>query len=461
MKADNCSGRCLSGRKRWLIFCRLGRRPLQLLFLTCAIRAHAITLDAALAQTLERNPEIQQARIALEGAAGRRVVLHSVAYPDVRLDVFGGDQGGHRAGEASNQPFAFARGGFIQPVFNLAVPASWRRGDIEVLLAEQQLNVAIIDQLHAARVAFYTALYNRALGQLGGAQRERLAGNVASEMQRYEAGNTDRGAVAAARSLEEQLEPRIEEANRGYGAALLTLTQSTAAPANADAELPNPEGELRLRTVDFDVATESKTALVRRADLQLARLVVRAAEADQRMIEAAYFPRIDAIGSGTYIPVTVRRGNSGTGQRANDVISSEVRGGGAFTWRVIDNGKTIGASMRQHAIREMNELVLHRLEANVPRELERIRNTLTAIHSRQEALTSAATAADQNVITIQQNLGQGVASQLEFRTAETSYLQTKTALLTAAFEQNVAIAEWDRVTGRYFQFADETAERQH
>ena len=41
--------------------------------------AHAVTLDAALAQTLENNPRILQAKTALEEAAGARLILRSLS----------------------------------------------------------------------------------------------------------------------------------------------------------------------------------------------------------------------------------------------------------------------------------------------------------------------------------------------------------------------------------------------
>ena len=80
--------------------------------------------------------------------------------------------------EPDPQPFGLARGFFTQPLFDAAVPASRRRGDMEVLLAQQRLNVAVVEQLHAARIAFYTALFNDSLRELGEAQRQRLAENV-------------------------------------------------------------------------------------------------------------------------------------------------------------------------------------------------------------------------------------------------------------------------------------------
>jgi hypothetical protein len=39
---------------------------------------------------------------------------------------------------------------------------------------------------------------------------------------------------------------------------------------------------------------------------------------------------------------------------------------------------------------------------------------------------------------------------------QNGFLQTKSGLLTTIYEHNVARAEWDRATGQYFQFSDDT-----
>src|SRR4029077_3759615 len=129
----------------------------------------------------------------LERATGRRLIFHAVAYPNAAIGVAAGDQGGHRSGSASHTPFGFAYGGLIQPIFNAAIPASFRRGDIEVLIAQQRLNMAMVDQLHAARTAFYSAVYSRALNQIRMEQRQRLEQNVASQKDRYQSGLASRG----------------------------------------------------------------------------------------------------------------------------------------------------------------------------------------------------------------------------------------------------------------------------
>ena len=415
--------------------------------------AKTVTLDAALSRTLEKNPQIIEARLALEQAAGRRLVLRSTAYPDIRIQGVAGAQGGKRADEPSIQPFAFARAFFNQPLFDAAVPASFRRGNIEVLIAQQRLNVAIVEQLHTTRVAFYTALYDESLRSLGEAQRERLAQNVTTQSDRYRAGRSDRGAISSAQLLERELEPRLHEVQRGYEGAILALA---TAMGNAN-ETVQPQGQLQFASINYDVASETSRALSERADLQLARLMVRAAEEDQRIIEAQYYPALDAVVSGLGIPTTIHTAGTGSARSSDNTLSSEIAGGVAYTWRVIDNGFVGGQVARQRAIREMNEISLRQLEANTALDLKRLANNFRAIEGRWKSLNAAVAGADQNVNVIQRTLEQGLSSQLEFRSAESSFLETKSALLTAAYQQNIARAEWDRATGRYFQFSNDTS----
>ena len=425
-----------------------------------ALNVHALTLDAAIATTLEKNPEIVQARLALEQAAGRRLVLRANSLPDFKIQGLLGVQGGKRADQPTIRPFAFARAFFTQALFDAAIPASRRRGDIEVLLAQQRLNVAIVGQLHTARVAFYTALYNDSLRALGEAQRQRLAQNISTQSDRYSAGQTNRAGLVSAQLLERELEPHIQDARRGYEGALLTLATTMGNAATPSAEV-RPDGELQFAETNYDLQTETATALAQRPDLQLARTLVRAAAEDQRIIQAQYYPALDVTASGLYIPVTVHTANSGSALRSDDVLSSEATGGLAFTWQVVDNGRVGGQVARQRAIREMNEISLRQLEANVSLELQRISNSFRAVERRWKSLNAAVSAAEQNVNVVQRTLAEGLSSQLEFRTAESSFLETKSALLSAAYQQNVARAEWDRATGRYFQFSGDTAGNVH
>ena len=429
---------------------------LLLLIILAGPKSDAITLEAALATTVEKNPTILEEKLGLEQAIGERLVFRSNGLPEARLQGLAGLQGGKRAGEPPVQPFGLGRGFFAQRFFDAAIPPSYRRGDVEVLLAQQRLNVAVVDQLHAARIAFYTALLNDSLRELGEEQRQRLADNVRTQEERYEAGQTDRGALASAQLLERELDPRIEEARRGYEGATLALATIMGNNVGPRATIARPEGELRFVTASHDLPAATAVALKDRPDLKLARLMVHAAEADQRIIEAAYYPTLTATLNGTYIPINVRRASGGSPSSQDDIISSELRAGGAYTWRVIDNGRVRGQVAQARSIREMNEISVRRLESNVSLDLHRISNNLRAIEKRWRSLNAAVASAEQNVSVVQQSLIEGLSSQLEFRNAESSFLETKGTLLTTIYEQNVARAEWDRAIGRYFQFSGDT-----
>jgi outer membrane protein len=415
---------------------------------------NAITLDGVLNKTLEKNPAIQQAKANLEAASGRRIVLRSIAWPNVKLNLPAGVQGGDRGGSTDTKLFGFVRGALTQPLFHAAIPASFRRGDVEVLIAEQQLNLAVEQQIHAARLTFYSAVYNRELLSVREKQRTHLDENVASQNDRYRAGIVDRSAFTTASVEARALDPLVEDARHTYSATQLQLSQLMGVSLSSDATLPVPEGELPFARMDVDLTTETSAALERRTDIKLARLLVRAANEDERIIAAGYYPNVNGLITADYIPVTgIHR--EGSTSRSQDFLGSEIREGAAYTWQVIDNGKVGGAVLKAKKAREINEVELHKLEASVGRELSKIRNDLNGIDARYQSFASGSDNAAQTATAVQQNLGSGLASQLEYRVAEDSRLKTQTGLLEAAYLHNVARAEWDRATGRYFQFAED------
>jgi len=369
------------------------------------------------------------------------------------LGVPAGVQGGHRAGESGVKGFAVGRGVLTQTLFNTGLPASLRRGDVEILIAQQQLNVAAVDQLHVARLAFYSALYNRSLKSIRREQQRRLQENVTTQRARFEAGLADKSALTSATVQASELETQIEEAHRAYLDAQLQLALAMAIDP-AKASLPEPEGELQSVPIRVDLDSETAGALQRRADLRLAHLFVRASNEDQRIIAADYYPAVTGSINGEYVPVTgIHR--QGSTSRTQDFIGSEIREKAAYTWRVIDNGKVGGEVLRARSAREINELTCRKLEANIPRDLSHIANHLKTTEVRERSLASAATAAEESARAVQENVASGLASPLEYRVTQNAFLETKSGVLEAIYQHNLAVAEWDRATGRYFQFPDD------
>jgi len=424
-----------------------------------AHRTSAMTLEDVLQTTLEKNPAIQEAKAGLEQATGKRLIFRSVVWPRAEIGVPAGVQAGHRAGESGIKGFALGRGSLEQVLFNMAVPPSLRRGDVEVLIAQQQLNVAAVEQLHAARLAFYAALYNRSLESIREEQRRKLEENVATQQDRYKAGLADRSTFTGATVQASELVPQIESAHGAYRGAQLKLAEAMAIDP-AKSSLPEPDGELQFVPMRVDLDSETAAALQRRADLKLARLFVRAANEDQRIIAADYYPAVGGTINGEYVPVTgIHR--QGSTSKTQDFIGSEIKEKAAYTWRVVDNGKVGGAVLKARATREINELTCRKLEANVSRELSRIANNLKAIDMRERSLSTASAAAEESAGAIGENLASGLVSPLEYRVTQNAFLKTRSGLLEAVYRHNLTVAEWDRVTGRYFQFSEDTAQNVH
>jgi outer membrane protein TolC len=195
--------------------------------------------------------------------------------------------------------------------------------------------------LHAARLAFYAALYNRSLGSIRNEQRLKMEDNVATQKNRLDAGLTDRSTVASASVQADELVPQIESAERGFRQAQVDLALAMGIDP-ARSALPEPEGELEFVPARIDVDAETAAALQRRPDLKLARLFIRAANEDERIIAADYYPRIDGSIPGEYVPVKGIHRQEST-SKTQDFIGSEIKEKAAYTWRVVDNGKVGGA----------------------------------------------------------------------------------------------------------------------
>lgn len=433
---------------------KVGWLPIAI-FATCLMgSARGVTLQEVLDRTLEKNPAIQEAKAGLEQAAGKRLVFRSIVLPDFRVSVPAGVQAGHRSGESGVKGFGIGRAWLDQTLFDMAVPPSLRRGDIEVLIAEQQLNVAVVEQLHAARLAFYAALYNRALESIRDEQRQKLEENVATQKNRFEAGLADKSAFTSATVDANDLVRQIENAHRAYRDAQLKLADAMGVDP-AQSALPEPEGELEFVPMHVDVSSETAAALHRRADLKLARLFVNAANQDQRIIAAGYYPAAGGSIRGEYVPVKGIHRQEST-SKTQDFIGSEIMERATYTWRVIDNGQVGGAVLKARAAREENELTCKKLEANVSRELSRIANDLQAIDARKTSLADASIAAEDGARTVRENVASGLISPLEYRITQNAFLKTRSGLLDAIYQHNLALAEWDRAAGRYFQFSDES-----
>ncbi|MEI8314982.1 MAG: TolC family protein [Verrucomicrobiota bacterium] len=419
------------------------------------VLAHAdvyypVTLDECYQKAFIHNPDIQQARLDLERAAGTKLVFTSRAFPRAAAELKAGVSVGDLYAGAMT-PIAVISAAAAQPLFDTSIPATLRRGTLEVILAEQQLHRVASEQMHAVRVAFWQTVLARELARIQREIAECIAMNVKREQERLAAGQVGKQAVRQAeiQALNLQVDlSRIEREQRAT-AIELALLLGESVTTGAVVRLPAPEGILAYTPLVVDVASESGRALVHRPDLCWLREMIRAIRENQSVIEAGLFPFITLASSGQYLPESVLSPHSQGVVPGRNLPKSEVLYGATWMWRVGDNGAIIGASRRVVAAREAMELTLRRLEENVPRELAMLSGATEMTTAKVTALRSSAQQAKELLQLAESRVALGEATQLDYRNAQASLLSTQTGLAQAAFEGELTRAELDRITGHY------------
>ncbi|MEI8064424.1 MAG: TolC family protein, partial [Verrucomicrobiota bacterium] len=180
------------------------------------------------------------------------------------------------------------------------------------------------------------------------------------------------------------------------------------------------------------------------------------AAADEQIVTADFFPQLTLVASMLFIPENIMLSKQTQLVSGQSTLATEKRGGVGLTWRVIDNGQIIGARRRLDAVRQEYTLALHKLEAAVPRELATIAGALQTAGARHAAFVKSAAAAAENLQLIEARLALGQATQLDFLNAQSDLLGVRAGLVNAIAAHAVAVADLDRVTGRYLEFHTST-----
>ena len=428
-------------------------------------QTYDLTASDCLTWAFLKNPDICRLRADVERAIGSKLVYWSRALPQLSGQV----QGGFRSGSlylndhtSKLDPFAVLSAQFSQPLIDVGIPPTLRRGRLEVVIAQQTFNREVTERLHEARVTFLRALYLRELIAVYEEIGKRLQANVDSEQQRFDVGTGNEAALKRAKIQKLNLERDLANLRGDYFSATTQLAELdgrdlTEPPGGAtQLRLPQPVGELPYEEVTLNLARQTAYALEHRADLKLLQALSDAAQSDKRIVQAGYFPLVSLTASTLYFPQNALLSKDTGTVPGRDTRSTEHRAGVALSWQVIDNGRVTGASRSAEATRQGYEIVLHQLEQNVPRELATVEGALQNAAARRKALVESAAAAEENLKMIETQVGLGQATQLDFLKAQSNLLSVRAGILDATYAHALARAELDRVTGRYLEFRTET-----
>lgn len=455
------------------------------LFFAAALtaRAEALTLDECLREVARNNPSIEIQRNQMREALGTRLSLRSRALPNLRVGLYAGQQGdegtsinsagdlrddsGKRVAfpeqriDRGSRLFAIGNGQLLQPLFDAAIPASFRRGTLEVAVAKENFVSVTSSVLYQARLQFNQALYAREAGKVLGEVSKRLDANSREIGDLVNSGLLGRQRLLQAQVQRSSYDTPVLAYQGSYDNAVATLwrlmgrhggyehgdpiKELTLTGSLADAQLPK-----------LDAARIIPEALAVRPDIKYLRDMVQANKEDARIVRAGYYPVAQLIVTGQALPQNFVRSSRPNAVRAGDEIdTNEVRFGGRYTWTVIDTGAVQGNAQRIDHLREALQATLRHVEGNVSRDVALLQALSDDLDAQLKTYRdNSATAADTLQI-VSDAVKQGTSSQLEVIDAESGQLNTQLGLLNVQLQASNALADFDRITGGYVRLVEE------
>ncbi len=421
------------------------------LLASMTLRAEPVTLDACLQEVFNNNPDILAARADLDRAAGQRLVYNARGLPRLKTDALLGYQGDRGNGGAATA-IIVAHADLAQPLFEAGIPASRRRGNLEVTIARQNYYQAATERLYQARVQFLQILARQQAAAVLREIQVALVANQDAQNQLISAGLASRMTQLQAQVQRLGIEPDLSEANGAMRRGIVTLRQLMGRETGKPD--PEPRGSLAFQEVSLDLRALTAEALQKRPDIAALRGLVSAGEEDKRIVQAGYYPLIEARIGVTGVPPANKASASGNPNALRSIDSNyvnEFRYGVFLSW-VIDNGAIYGQAKAVGAQTDSLRVALSRAEADVPRDLARLRVVMAVTARQRASYAVAGGAGDETLSAVSEQVRAGTASQIAFINAETSLLDARLGALTAAADQASLLAELDRITGRYLRF---------
>jgi outer membrane protein TolC len=405
------------------------------------------TLAQCFFETVAYNEELLELRKDVERAAGTKLEIRSRDLPQLSAGLEAGGRNGSLYGNGG--PYALFTAQFSQRLLDTGIAPSWKRGEGEVVVAQQRLNAAVSDRLHEAQVDYLRA---QQLEQLIAIYREvgqRLQNNITSEQQRTNAGSAGPRPLLEAKIQLLASQADLTSFQREEFSVRVHLAGLMQRPAN---QIPSPTELVKQGQTNIDWAEQERLALQRRSDLKFLRALIQITKEDRQTVEAGYFPEISLVGSGLFLPGKTRVYQATQIVEGQIPLSTEAREGVAATWQIIDNGQVTGASREIAGVQHEYEIILAKLEQDIPRSLARIRHSLEDADAQLAALGKSQQEADENLRLVESRISVGDATQLDFSDAQRNLLAVRRGIANATFEHNAALGELDWVTGRYLEF---------
>lgn len=369
---------------------------------------------------------------------------------------------------AGDNPFAvpnqFVNGISIeQTLFNgsafAAIAGAKTLKDINRLALDRQQQLLI----HEVREAFYLALLAQEQTEVSRQSVARTQQTLMEVSKRVTQGVTPKfqrlSAEVELANLKTQLAKIEDQAALSLDNLKMTLGIPVAQPLRLRGEL-EVDSEGLLQTISVENAVQ--TALLRRPDLEQARLAIELREVDKKIVRAQFYPSLSAFANLNYIGnvpdnrSSVISGVSGDpfsfsqtqyGFFADRYWDPSVSVGFRLTWNIFNGFQTSSRLQQRQIAIEKAEVDYDQITQGVRLEVERALRDLRTAQQQIASQEQNVKRAELNYTYAQTRLAEGVATQLEEREASEQLDLSRLNYLQSVYDYLVARSAFETAVG--------------
>jgi outer membrane protein TolC len=446
-----------------------------------------VSLADAIAEALDRNPTVRQARAAVRAADGRVREAWAMALPEINASATY-----QRNFLVQEQIFEFdgevirARFGFennwtagvtvSQPLFQadviIGVGAAGRYRALERERARGTAQRVVTD----VRQAYFGALAQLELARLNETAVERIRATLEETRARHRAGLTSEYDVLRFEVQLANLEPQLRRAQDALATAKRSLLIAMGRPAEGDIEIVGRLGDVNIleparNTPDNAVLlalsgptldavgldTAYGAALAARSDVRQAQLGITVEEARLKVERAQFFPKVSLFGA--YNVYAQDPGAPSFFGGSADYRSSAAWGGVRIELPVFRGFRESARMQQARASIEQNRAQLDYAREQAASDLRTLVAALDETRSRVASQARAVAQARRGYEIATLEYREGLGSQLQVTDAELALRESEYNYALAVFDHLTARATLDAALGTVPDAADAAAAR--
>ncbi len=400
--------------------------------------AQNLSLDEYRMQVLEYNQDLQKAHQSAEGALYSLQSVKTGFFP--RVDVSGNyswqfEEIDFLPGTPLKHDNYGVEAGIIQQIYTGGIVRKQHEvAKLQYAIAQLAVEHTMDNMIYAADVCYWTLVANQNLLRVAEEYVVLIDELYSIVNKRFEEGAISRTDLLMVQNRLKESELQQNTAMTNYRVALQSLNIMVGADPNREVIL----SDTICYTLQQPQAQELDKVLERRADYQIAVKNIEVAKMQTRLIRSEFLPQIVLGVKEKYGTQLLNvNGDCKWGTTAYAQVNIPV-----FHW-----GKMRKEVQKGHSQEEIRELERCQLRDQVNKELSNAWVTLTETANRLEIVRSSLEIAEDNLNLNTFSYNEGKLPILDVLSAQASWLQAYTNVVSVNYQYKVAVAEYMYVLG--------------